>query len=879
MNINKYLIKSFISKNSIFISCLLYALLFQIIFSEPQQSSDGNYIKSFELKDGNYILMFTEKGIYLCNKITRNIEWKKTFANDISQQDFDLLTIKQFDFGRYCIIALYKDMIYIFTEEGKLFIEQSVSFDNNNGKYFTLVPYKLEIKEDNSNDYYFIVGYLKESTQFIINFFVFNNLSPNITKFDDISLSITNCSSIYSHAGFSCQLMNSESYGQVLTCFFHNNDKLNIESYNLTDFKPISSLSYKLEDINPYLIYSVASKNKNQSLICYLKNWNSARCDKYDINENSLSNLYEETEKQCNHQNHLMSMIYTSIQENEFIYACTGYDSDYNFYQFNSNFELEKVVNNGQFKINNCDAVVISLIESLTEENKLNLITSCKGEGVILNDVPNIMQQNNFSPLQSQSPNPTPPPTSSLPTTSLPITSVPSTSLPTTPTPATYKNELVDTTNLSKEKTYLTTFEEETTNVNQPPNKIDSTQMVIPTYIINIDTKEISAKIFTDDFYSTLIIDITTETSKNEACPEEYPYQHAETKECLKSCSTDDLRNKKCKLNSISNSNINTFTENIRNLIKEKNLTSSDTNIILEGSNTTYQVISSNKMQENENTNISIIDLGECEKILLDEYNLSYLLILKIDSKINENTAVVLNYEVYNPYTTEKLNLSLCRNIKINTYSTHYPSEESKSKIKQLNELGYDLYNINDNFYQDICSPFTSENGTDILLSDRKSDFYENISLCENNCTYKGYDLDKNRVQCECSIKEEIKVEESSNNDNIFENLFSASTFSNIKLLKCFKLVFSAKGQKNNKGSIIFLSINFVIFISSIIYAINHERYILRNISKVNNEKYKDSKPKNDIINNLNGKSKTHLVFPPKETKKKTKKQNKSKKK
>ena len=471
-------------------------------------------------------------------------------------------------------------------------------------------------------------------------------------------------------------------------------------------------------------------------------------------------------------------------------------------------------------------------------------------------------------------------PSTSLPTTSLPTTLLPTSSLSTTSLPTTFNDEFVDTTNLSKEKTFLTTFEEETSNVNQSSNKIYSTQLAMPSTDINIDTTKNLAKIATEDFYSTSITDImnTTESSKNETCPEEYPYQHVETKECLKSCSSDDLRNKKCKLNFIFNSNINSFTENIRNLIKEKNLTSSDTNIILDGNNTTYQIISSNKMQENENTNISIIDLGECEKILLDEYNLSYLLILKIDSKINENTAVVLNYEVYNPYTTEKLNLSLCSNVKINTYSAHYPSEESKSKIKQLNELGYDLYNINDNFYQDICSPFTSDNGTDILLSDRKSDFYQNISLCENNCTYKGYDLDKNRVQCECSVKEEIKVEESSNNDNILENLFSASTFSNIKLLKCYKLVFSAKGQNDNKGSIIFLSINFVIIILSIIYAINHEKYIMRNIRKINNEKYKDSKPINDIINNFNGKSKIQLVFPPKRTEKKTKKQNKSKK-
>ena len=324
-----------------------------------------------------------------------------------------------------------------------------------------------------------------------------------------------------------------------------------------------------------------------------------------------------------------------------------------------------------------------------------------------------------------------------------------------------------------------------------------------------------------------------------ENCPQEYLYQNIETKECLNSCSIEELLNNICKMNFITNSNIKNMTDNIRNFIKEENLTS-DTNIIIEGDNTIYQVISSKKMSENENTNISIIDLDECETILLNEYNLTYLLILKIDTKLNENSAIILNYEVYNPITNEKLNLSLCDGIKINTYSKYFPSEESLSKIKKLSESGYDLYNINDAFYQDICSSFTSENGTDILLSDRQADFYENVSLCEDDCNYKGYDLNTKRVQCECPVKEEIKVEESTNK-NLFDNLFSGDGFSNIKVLKCYKLVFSKKGQKNNKGSIIFLFLIFILIISCIIYAINQEKYIVRNIRKINNEKYKNN--------------------------------------
>ena len=59
-------------------------------------------------------------------------------------------------------------------------------------------------------------------------------------------------------------------------------------------------------------------------------------------------------------------------------------------------------------------------------------------------------------------------------------------------------------------------------------------------------------------------------------------------------------------------------------------------------------------------------------------------------------------------------------------------------------------------------------------------------------------------MQCQCPVKEKIKVEQSTKK-NLLDNLFSGDGFSNIKVLKCYKLVFSQKGQKNNKGSIIFI--------------------------------------------------------------------------
>ena len=43
-----------------------------------------------------------------------------------------------------------------------------------------------------------------------------------------------------------------------------------------------------------------------------------------------------------------------------------------------------------------------------------------------------------------------------------------------------------------------------------------------------------------------------------------------------------------------------------------------------------------------------------------------------------------------------------------------------------MKSLGYDMLNINDPFYQDICIPYKSENNTDILLSDRIDYIYNN---------------------------------------------------------------------------------------------------------------------------------------------------------
>ena len=57
-----------------------------------------------------------------------------------------------------------------------------------------------------------------------------------------------------------------------------------------------------------------------------------------------------------------------------------------------------------------------------------------------------------------------------------------------------------------------------------------------------------------------------------------------------------------------------------------------------------------------------------------------------------------------------------------------------------LKDLGYNLFDINSPFYQDICTPYKSSNGTDVLLSDRVDYYYNNNeTLCQSNCQFSHY--------------------------------------------------------------------------------------------------------------------------------------------
>ena len=97
----------------------------------------------------------------------------------------------------------------------------------------------------------------------------------------------------------------------------------------------------------------------------------------------------------------------------------------------------------------------------------------------------------------------------------------------------------------------------------------------------------------------------------------------------------------------------------------------------------------------------------------------------------------------------------------------------------------------NSGYYRDSCYSYTTENGTDIILNDRKKEFgSNNLSLCENNCNYVGYNPKNKQSICNCDIKDKMEsISEISENTEKLSNAFSSdssSSSNNIISIKCF---------------------------------------------------------------------------------------------
>ena len=286
------------------------------------------------------------------------------------------------------------------------------------------------------------------------------------------------------------------------------------------------------------------------------------------------------------------------------------------------------------------------------------------------------------------------------------------------------------------------------------------------------------------------------------------------------------------------------------------------------------------------NTNgLSIIDLGDCEDSLKSFYKIndSYSLIIKKYEKLTISAERNIQYEVYHPITKQKLNLSVCEQDTVDLYIPVQIDEKTLELYEDLKNSGYDLFNINDPFYNDLCSPYKSENGTDVLLSDRKNYYYNNnYTTCQANCQYSSFNSDYKFLKCECKvIVDDIDINDLNKfSKKITKNFVDTLKNSNYKTLKCYNLVFNANQLKKNIGSfvVIFFFVGYVCFF--VVYMVKGITPLQGEVIKTLSSKFKDvnlTTIENSLINDKDKVKKRKDINDAKDFKA-TKKRRKSKK-
>ena len=322
--------------------------------------------------------------------------------------------------------------------------------------------------------------------------------------------------------------------------------------------------------------------------------------------------------------------------------------------------------------------------------------------------------------------------------------------------------------------------------------------------------------------------------------------------------------------NCLDKSSSKPLNEIINNLDELMEGTDPEESYVIGGSGYTVIIKDINEYVEDSTVNI---DFSKCEaKLRLNLPGNIKLRLLQLNiEKEDENSLTdQVEYKVYDE-DGNALDLTVCNDVEINIeYEITDTSILDLDLISKFSGLGVDVFNINDEFFNDICRPYSDDgSNSDMVLSDRVSDIYQNISLCGGDCDYVSFDINKLSVNCKCKVKQEASGE--SEKGNFASSITSAFLDSNFGVIKCYKLVFSLKGKLKNAGFwifIIFIVFQLIIYIYYCYTGILPiKRYIEKEMQENGYKVNENEDNKDNIIykrtDNENLKTKNHL-YPPK---------------
>ena len=193
-------------------------------------------------------------------------------------------------------------------------------------------------------------------------------------------------------------------------------------------------------------------------------------------------------------------------------------------------------------------------------------------------------------------------------------------------------------------------------------------------------------------------------------------------------CNDDNKdENRTYKPNKIVSSIRKNFIEGNLDFLISNYIEKEEKDLLFKEDNIIYEISSTLNQKKHKNDNISSINLGKCEARLREDNKINdniTLLVLKVDIFQEGVLIPFIEYEVYNSETKVKLDLSACKDIKIEI-----------SIPVSINESELFKYDISSDYYNDICFSYQEKNKADMIINDRRNEYLNNnLSVCEENC-------------------------------------------------------------------------------------------------------------------------------------------------
>ena len=239
---------------------------------------------------------------------------------------------------------------------------------------------------------------------------------------------------------------------------------------------------------------------------------------------------------------------------------------------------------------------------------------------------------------------------------------------------------------------------------------------------------------------------------------------------------------------------------------------------VFEDNTMTITFTTSDTQRKNSSDNTTKIDLGKCEELLRQHYKIpddKKLYIQKIDIVQEGMKIPKIEYNVFCKLFDSnmiKLNLTVCDNTPIDLTVPIVINED------------IDKLNSSSDYYNDICYTTTSDDGTDIPLTDRKKDFVENNkTVCQEDCTFTEYDYTTQKAKCSCKVKEpslffvDMKIDKTL----LYKSFTDIKNIANINILGCYHELFSKKGVVHNIGFFVIIILQIFHLIGVIVFYSN----------------------------------------------------------